>query len=236
MPDDIALAQNIVDRLNQTSEHRIFEVKNDSDILIGDTHLSKNGLDFEIVLKNVALGVWMSASNDDNEDIFSVTMHWVGEGSVNWTNPSPVAHPDESGGKWEYLGCDAIDSEPLKIEGGDPPDAILEFLSDLGTSRCTAIPGGVICSVDDGGYIVHVKRNSDNRVAAIKIKTYEDEGEDEVRVRMRTRTTAASRHCFPPKGLHNSQDGIIANSTTQRCLVKDRNCWRIVVYIHVLVV
>ncbi|KAF8995528.1 hypothetical protein BDZ89DRAFT_1084749 [Hymenopellis radicata] len=184
--------QDIVDRLNQTSEHHIFEVKNDSDILIGDTHLSKDSLDFEIVLKNVALGVWMSASNDDNEDIFSVTMHWVGEGSVNWTKSSPVAHHDESGGEWEYLGVcsvdsgsliaiakDAIDSEPLTIEGGDPPNAILEFLSDLGTSRCTAIPGGVICSVDDGGYIIHVKRNSDNRVAAIKIKTYEDEEEDE---------------------------------------------------------
>ncbi|KAF8988908.1 hypothetical protein BDZ89DRAFT_1087533, partial [Hymenopellis radicata] len=96
--------QAIVDRLNQTSEHHIFEVKNDSDILIGDTHLSKEHLNFEIVLENIALGVWMSASNDDNEDTLSVTMHWVGEGSVDWTNPSPVAHQDESGGEWESLG------------------------------------------------------------------------------------------------------------------------------------
>ncbi|KAF8994372.1 hypothetical protein BDZ89DRAFT_1150115 [Hymenopellis radicata] len=171
--------QAIVDRLNQTSEHHIFEVKNDSDILIGDTHLSKEHLNFEIVLKNIALGVWMSTSNDDNEDTLSVTMQWVAEGSVNWTNPSPVAHQDESGGEWESLGVcsvdsgsliaiaeDAIDSEPLTIEGGVPPASILELLSDL-------------CSVDDGGYSVHIKRNSDNRVAAIKIKTYEGEGEDE---------------------------------------------------------
>ncbi|KAF9021092.1 hypothetical protein BDZ89DRAFT_1071774 [Hymenopellis radicata] len=115
-------------------------------------------------------------------------MHWVGEGSVDWTNPSPVAHQDESGGEWESLGAcsvdsgsliaiaeDAIDSEPLTIEGGVPPASILEELSDLCTSRCTAIPGGVICSVDDGGYSVHVKRNSDNRVVAINIKTDEDE-------------------------------------------------------------
>ncbi|KAF9021084.1 hypothetical protein BDZ89DRAFT_1071759, partial [Hymenopellis radicata] len=160
-------------RLNQTSEHHIFEVKNDSDILIGDTHL--------LSLKNIALGVWMSASNDDNEDTLCVTMHWVGEGSVNWTNPSPVAHQDESGGEWESFGAcsDAIDSEPLTIEGGVPTASILEELSDLCTSRCTAIPGGVICAVDDGGYSVHVKRNSDNRVVSIKIKTYEGEDEDE---------------------------------------------------------
>lgn len=123
--------------------------------------MSKEHLDFEIVLKDVALGVWKSASNDDDdEDTLSVTMNWVGEGSVDWTNPSPVVYQDESGGEWESVGeCSvdsgsliaiaeaSIDSGPLTFEGGVPPASILKSLADLfsGTSRCIAIPGGIVC-------------------------------------------------------------------------------------------
>ncbi|KAF9055446.1 hypothetical protein BDZ89DRAFT_1056024 [Hymenopellis radicata] len=188
--------RDIVNRLNETPEHHIFEVNDESDILIGDTNLATEHLDFQMVLQNVALGVWKSASNDDDDYTLNVTMHWVGEGSVDWTNPSPVAHQDESGGEWESVGeCsvdtgsliaiaeDAIYSEPLTIEGGVPPPSVLELLaaSFSFTSRCTAIPGGIVCSVWEGDYSVHVKRNSDNCIVAIKIDsvTYDSEDEDQ---------------------------------------------------------